>query len=368
VKRIAIIGHTGAGDYGHSVDQAFVGVAGSEIVALSDPDDQGRVEAVARTGATTGYADYREMIASEHPDIVVVATHEMSGHLDMVVAAAEHGAHVYVEKPLAPTPGDVDVMLAACDSAGVMLVMAHPWRGRPQIQQVAIPMIREGKIGVPRFAKLYGFGNEFAGDQWMIDLYPHLFDFVYQLFGMPLWCQSVISQDGRPAVKADCKDGLFGMGTSAGNGTWAHFQYDGFNAEFESYLGDEKDDGLGNPYNPFRVDIHGTEGTLSIPGPIFDGPDVYFHPSSSPRYFDDDRWEVIAHEPVPWLDKWINAHHRMARSMLDVLDGQTPEYELCDGRTARLLMTMAMAVHASHVQGARVSFPFEQTTNPFDSW
>ena len=37
--RVAIIGHTGRGNYGHYVDEAFVGVEGAAIVALADPDD-----------------------------------------------------------------------------------------------------------------------------------------------------------------------------------------------------------------------------------------------------------------------------------------------------------------------------------------
>ena len=368
MKRIAVIGHTGLGDYGHSVDQAFVGVEGAEIVALADPDEAGRSAAVARTGAAASYPDYREMLAQERPDIAVIATHELQGHLELVLAAAEHGAHVYIEKPLAPTPAIADQMIAACDRAGVRLIVAHPFRGRPQIQQVAIPMIKSGRIGEPRWASLYGFGDALGGDQWFIDLYPHLFDFLWQLYGEPLFCQAVITQDGRPATPADLKDGIFGMGRSAGNGIWAHYQFDGLNAEFQSYAGDGKGDGQGGPYYPFRIDIHGTEGSMSIPGPIYDGPDVYLHPETNPRPFGDDRWEVVAHEELPWLDKWIAAHHRMAASMLDLLDGKTPEFDLCDGATARGQIAMAMAARASHIQGRRVAFPVADTGNPFDAW
>ncbi|SVE43660.1 uncharacterized protein METZ01_LOCUS496514, partial [marine metagenome] len=127
--KVCIIGHTGCGDYGHSLDQAFVGVEGAEIVALADPDEAGRTKAVGRTGAQKAYADYREMLSIEETDIAVLATHEMSSHLDMVLAAAEQGTHVYVEKPLARTPAEVDQMLKACDRTGAMIVMAHPWRG-----------------------------------------------------------------------------------------------------------------------------------------------------------------------------------------------------------------------------------------------
>ena len=360
-RKIAIIGDTNDGGYGHSLDQAFVGVEGAEIVALADPDKAGRADFMERTGAGTGYTDYTEMLKVERPDIVVVATHEMSNHLAMVLASAAQGAHLYVEKPLARTPAEVDQMLDACDRAGVMLVMAHPWRGRPEIQKQAIPMIKEGKIGEPRWARMYGFGGKLGGDQWFIDLYPHFFDFLWQVFGEPLWCQALITQDGQPATPADIKEGVFGMGLSAGNGIWVHYQFAGFNVEFESYAGD----GLENPY---RIDIHGTDGTLCLPGPTQDGPDIYYHPHTNPQLVGDDRWEILAHEEVSGGQKWINAHHRIARSILDMLDGKTPEYELCLGQIARRHMEMAMAARLSHIRGTRVSLPMDETGNPFEGW
>lgn len=359
--KIGIIGHTGCGDYGHSLDQAFVGVKDAEIMALADPDEEGRLAALKRTGARRSYARYEEMLEKENLNIVVLATHEMSNHLDMVCTAADHGVHVYAEKPLATTPAEVDTMVDRCNQAGVLLIMAHPWRGRPEIQHQAIPMIREGKIGSPRWARMYGFGGENGGDQWFIDLYPHFFDFLWQLFGEPAWCQAIITQDGHPALPVDRKNGLFGMGTSAGNGMWAHYQFDGFNAEFESFSGDGID-------NPYRIDIHGTAGTLVLPGPTQDGPDIYYHPHTNPKPFEDNLWEILAHEQVSGKQKWINAHHRMARSMMDLIKGKEPEYELCHATTARRHIEMAMGARLSHIRGSRVTFPLVENENPFDTW
>jgi predicted dehydrogenase len=368
MKRITIIGHTGCGDYGHALDQAFVAVPGARIVAVADPDPQGRAAVITKTGAERGYENYVRMLEEEAPDIVVIATHEMSNHERMVQAAAAVGAHIYIEKPLAATPGAADAMIHACDRAGVLLIVAHPWRGRSAIQKTVIPMIRGGRIGQPRFARMYGFNDAMGGDQWMIDLYPHLFDFLWQLFGEPLWCQSVITRDGRPAESADLKQGAFGMGLTAGNGIWVHYQYANFNAEFESYQGDGKGDGKGSIYYPFGIDIHGTAGTLSIRGPIYEGPEVFFHPFTSPMPINDDRWEVVTNDPGTWREKWIDAHHRMAESMIAMIEGRTPDFELCEGRTARRQIEMAMGAHESHIRGTRVKFPFAEPGNPFDAW
>ena len=134
----------------------------------------------------------------------------------------------------------------------------------------------------------------------------------------------------------------------AGNGIRAYYQFPGgFAADFESYEGDHDRE------RPYRIDIHGTEGTISLPGPLNDQPDIYFHPRVAPRLFDDDRWQVIPAEPPPDDHKWVNAHHRMAKAMIDRIEGREPEYELLEGSTARRHVEWAMAAHAAHMAGAR---------------
>src|SRR5947209_20061557 len=83
VLKAAIIGHTGRGDYGHSLDTSFTNFPGVEVVALADPDDAGRAKAAARAKATRQYADYHEMLAKEKPDLVAVAPRWSEHHRDM---------------------------------------------------------------------------------------------------------------------------------------------------------------------------------------------------------------------------------------------------------------------------------------------
>ena len=177
MQRVAIVGDTNRGRYGHYLDMAFVGVEGAAIVALADPDADGRRAALERTGATTGYVDYRELLEKERPDITVLASREVGDHCDMVLAAQEVGTHIYVEKPLAATPAEVDRMVAACEAKDKLLVLACPWRGHPPIQRVAIPLINGGKIGAPRLARIHGRNGHHGGDQMFLDLYPALLRF-----------------------------------------------------------------------------------------------------------------------------------------------------------------------------------------------
>ena len=97
--RVAVIGARGIGKH-HAKWFHF---QGSDIVAISGADP-------GRLGATVGqlrnlfpfsghsYADVTEMLRSERPDVVVVASPPQF-HAEHALAAIAHGAHVYVEKP-----------------------------------------------------------------------------------------------------------------------------------------------------------------------------------------------------------------------------------------------------------------------------
>jgi predicted dehydrogenase len=51
VLRVGIVGATGYGNYGHHLDTAYDGLSNVEVVAVADPDADGREAAAARTGA-----------------------------------------------------------------------------------------------------------------------------------------------------------------------------------------------------------------------------------------------------------------------------------------------------------------------------
>src|SRR4051794_14369498 len=70
--RAVVIGHTGRGDYGHGVDAALAERPDVEVVAVADADEAGRAKALAQLKVKRGYADYREMIAKERPQLVAI--------------------------------------------------------------------------------------------------------------------------------------------------------------------------------------------------------------------------------------------------------------------------------------------------------
>ncbi len=127
--RVAVIGHTGRGNYGHGLDRVWLDVPETEIVAVADADEKGLAGSVKRLGIRQGFADYRKMLDEVKPDLVSVAPRWLDQHRDMVVAAAERGVRgIYLEKAMCRTPAEADEMVAACRKNHVKLAIAHQTR------------------------------------------------------------------------------------------------------------------------------------------------------------------------------------------------------------------------------------------------
>src|SRR5215471_7143174 len=124
--RVGIIGHTGRGNYGHGIDSVWAHFKDRcEVVAVADADEKGRAEAAKRVQAPQAYADYRQMLDEAKPQIVAVCPRWLDQHRDMVLAAAQRGMHIYMEKPFCRTLAEADEMVAACDKNHVKLAIAH---------------------------------------------------------------------------------------------------------------------------------------------------------------------------------------------------------------------------------------------------
>jgi 1,5-anhydro-D-fructose reductase (1,5-anhydro-D-mannitol-forming) len=119
-----------------------------EVVA-TDPD-QGRRP--GETGGATMAADlgvdyvedYPTLLATR-PDGVIVCAENVE-HRRLVELAAEAGAHVLCEKPIATTLEDAHAMTAACARAGVQLMIAHPVRYAPELAALRA-LVAAGTLG-----------------------------------------------------------------------------------------------------------------------------------------------------------------------------------------------------------------------------
>src|SRR4051794_30594908 len=126
--RVAVIGRTGKGNYGHGLDVVWKQIDNVEIVAVADENDKGRQAAAERLGVKKSYASYQEMLDKEKPQIVSVADRFLDSHKEMVVACARAGASVFLEKPMCRSLAEADDMIKACEMHHVKLAIAHQTR------------------------------------------------------------------------------------------------------------------------------------------------------------------------------------------------------------------------------------------------
>jgi predicted dehydrogenase len=165
---IASFAHVHAASYAHllaAMPDVDVLSADPDGAGAPDPGPRG-AEFAAQFGVP--YVDTYDELFAWGPDAVVV-TSENAGHRALVERAAAVGAHVLCEKPLATEVADGEAMLAACEAAGTILMIAYPVRFAPAYAQLRAN-VEAGRLGEV-FAVL-GTNNgkiPYAARQWFTD-------------------------------------------------------------------------------------------------------------------------------------------------------------------------------------------------------
>jgi predicted dehydrogenase len=359
--KVAVIGHTGRGNYGHGVDTVWMQMPVCEIVAVADADEAGRAEAVKRLKAPKAFADYRAMLDEVKPHIVGIGPRWVDQHRDMVLACAERGIHVYLEKPLCRTLAEADAMVAAIEKHDVKLALAHQTRYSPKLAVVR-EMIDDGKLGT--ILELRGRGKEDkrggGEDLWVLG--SHVFNLMQYFGGEPNWCFASVLQGEHPVTKADVKPGNEGIGPLAGDNVSATY---GLDAGAMGYFASRRDAGVGG--SRFGLQIYGSKGIVEI---LSGGqlPSVWFlaDPSWSPGR-SKSAWQPVSSQgvgmPEPLPDGGIEAGNVLAvRDLLiAIADDRQPECSIYEGRTT---IEMIAGVFESHRQQKPVKIPLENRENP----
>ncbi|MBR6789761.1 MAG: Gfo/Idh/MocA family oxidoreductase [Oscillospiraceae bacterium] len=111
-------------------------------------------------GLPKEYADWRQMLAAENPDIVVVDNF-YAHHAAPILAALERGCHVFAEKPLDGTPAELAEIEEKWKTSGCRLAAMLNYRVNGAFLR-AKQLIDEGRIGEIRLLnaqKSYKYGT-----------------------------------------------------------------------------------------------------------------------------------------------------------------------------------------------------------------
>jgi len=359
--RACIIGDTHDGGYGHSLHLAFANRPDVQVVALADPDEAGRAQHAAEAKAERSYADYREMLEKEQPDLVSVAPRTTVRHREYVLACAEQGCHGFLEKPIATDLAEADEMVAAIEAKNLKWAMAHNYRMSPIVHHMKKMLFEERLIGHIIELRSHGKEDNRAGAEDMIVLGTHTFDMMQYLMGPPEWCMADITVNGKPAQPSDVKEATEPLGPIVGNRINAVF---GFSKGIAGFFGSiVQPDGDGKRWG---LDIYGSKGVIQ----------ARFNDVPRVTYLPDPSWAPgssgIAWAPLPGAPDATLTNPDVGRNapIIDDLiaaieEDRLPQASLQDGRTAYEFIQGAFA---AYIHGGRIPLPLAKRAHPLKDW
>ncbi len=356
--RVAVIGHTGRGNYGHGLDTVWLELPECRIVAVADADERGRAAAAQRLQAPAAFADYREMLDKTKPDLVSIGPRWLDQHLEMTLAAAERGIHIYMEKPFCRSPEEADRIVAACEKHDIKLAIAHQTRYSPKLQVIR-DLIYDGQLG--ELLEIRGRGKEDrrggGEDLWVLG--SHVMNLMQHFGGEPQWCFARVLVDDRPMTLRDVQPGPEGIGPLAGDTVQAMY---GMPEGVTAYFGSERNAAGGR----FGVQLFGSKGVLELLTGYL--PQAWFlpDPSWSPGR-SGKQWLPISSagvgKPEPLKDGGLHAGNVAAcRDLLAAIEeDRQPE---CSVYEAQATVEMIAAVFASHLAGKPLDLPLADRAHP----
>lgn len=140
------IGIIGAGRIGKvHMESITYNVPTARVLGITDVFKDALPALAEKYGIPKIYNDYKEMLADEEIDAVLVCS-STDTHADISIEAAQAGKHVFCEKPVDLTPEKVKAVIAAVEKAGVKLQVGFNRRFDHNFAHVR-SLINDGKVG-----------------------------------------------------------------------------------------------------------------------------------------------------------------------------------------------------------------------------
>jgi len=239
---------------------AFYKIEHSELVAVMRRDATKAADFAQRHGVRHWYTDADALFRDPEVNAIYVATPPKT-HADYAIRALQAGKAVYVEKPMAMTFAECQAMIAASESTGMPLFVAHYRRSLPYFIKVK-SLLEANKLGTivsvlvrqfraPLTCDLEARNHTWrvdpsvAGGGYLFDLAPHTIDILDFLLGRIIRVHGYTTNRGELYAAEDCVTAAFAFESGVvGNALWSFVS---------SPIADSD-----------RVEIIGTNGTLTF--------------------------------------------------------------------------------------------------------
>ena len=291
-------------------------------------------------------ADYREAVARDDVDAVVVAT-PSGTHADIAVAAAQAGKHLLVEKPLDITLTRVDAIIDAAEAAGGVLACVFPLRFTAGAAQAKAAMDagRLGRVALADVAVKWYRPQSYYDTSWrgrwvsdgggaLMNQAIHNIDLVQWLAGA---VASVLGRTTTLAHDMETED------TASAVLTYASGALGVIQGATSCWPGD-----------PARVELHGDRGTIVLEeGRIV----VWKLADAAPG----EEAEMLALEAAGGsgaADPMAIGSEKHRRQIVDFVEAiRTGRPPAIQGAEARRAVEIVRAVYRSAASGATVTLP-----------
>lgn len=174
----------------------FPKIAKPVMKLICGRDEEGVAQAAEQFGWDGYVTDWRDLLNNADIDVIDINA-PSNAHMEIALAAAKAGKHLFCEKPLALTLPDSREMLKAAEDAGVKHMVGFNYRFAPAVM-LAKKLIDEGRLGEiyhfrawflqdwivdPDFPLVWRLQKEIAGSGSHGDLGAHLIDLAHYLIG-----------------------------------------------------------------------------------------------------------------------------------------------------------------------------------------
>ncbi len=333
------IGMVGSGEMGRYYTDSIVKYnKNAELVGITGGT---RAPGLAAEYEVESIADLETMLGRDDIDALAIATpHQV--HADQVIAAAEHGKHILLEKPMAPSVPDCDAMIDACKKANVTLAMIKSLRYWTVMAKTK-ELIDQGRIGEVRMIHetSLAFDNE-PSKPWVMEAENGgaLLDRGCHIFDMLRWLT------GDEAVRVFGKVNSYDVEDYQTMNAQVQIEFSR-GALAQVWMGHEVPEPI-FPNSGYLWRIWGERGLIEADS------------HATLKISADGKWEQVHEEPARAPDdtfvEWrMERHYRQTQEFVDNLRAGKPA--AVPGEEGRAAIKMVQATHLSSMGGTAVNLP-----------
>jgi predicted dehydrogenase len=331
--------------------------ADAELTAVASPSPGKAAAFASKHGMAHHFTDYRQLLALEEIDMVVIGIPN-DLHLDCTLAAAAAGKHIVLEKPMCLNLAEADQMIEACRKANVKLMYAEELCFAPKYVRLK-QLLDSGALGQPVLIKqsekhdgphaAHFWDVNRSGGGVTMDMGCHAIEFFRWILGRPP-VKSVYAQMGTH---------VHGDKTRGDDNAVLILEF----ANGVTAVAEESWTKLGGMDD--RAEIHGSKGVAFAD--LLHGNAIETYSATGYDYAVEKAgstvgWSFTIYEEI-WNYGFVQEMEHFVQCVKNDLQ------PIVTGEDARAVMEILFAAYESAGTGRKVSLPFpSKAARPIDLW